>query len=136
MAGTFEFDETSFPLVVATFRGPVTVEAVEAYFLRLDACFRRRARFAIVFDIAGVEVPSPSVRKAFTDATGARGPSIARWFAGVAVVLTSAVLRGTVTAFGWIQPPEYPLVVVATLGEAREMCKKWLNIRPSMVPVK
>lgn len=120
-----EIDESGFPLLLVTFSGRITAEAIAAYYARVDVWFRADQRVAVIIDITLLDVPSASMRRIFSDATAARLPVIARRCAGVAVV-NSAVLRGIVTALSWINPPKHPQVEVATVREARRACQVWL----------
>lgn len=131
MVSVLEIDESSFPLLVVTFRGAITAEAIARYYSRVDVWFASNKPVAVIIDVTRLDVPSASMRRLFSEATAARGPAIAKGCAGVAVVLSSTLIRGVVTALGWLHPPKHPQVEVATLGEARAACEDWLGTQRS-----
>jgi hypothetical protein len=126
MAGSYTIDESGFPLIIATFRGPATPERTAAYFARLDVWFRRNQRFATILDLAGGDMPTPAHRKVIAEHLAPRQVALAKRCIGLAVVISSSLVRGAVTAVAWLQPPAYPLEIVANLEEARVVCARWL----------
>jgi hypothetical protein len=131
MGGHLQMDESAFPLVVATFTGHVTADVVGAYFARVDAWCKDRRRYAAVLDISRTDVPSAAERRHVAKEMAARHAAITRCCAGTAIVLTSAMLRGAVTAVLWLQPMKHPVAIVATRASGREMCVGWLATAPA-----
>lgn len=125
--GTFEVDESAFPLIVATFRGHITAELLALYFARVDAWCKAGRSYAAVLDIARAEMPSAAERRHIASEMAARDAAITRHCVGIALVLTSALLRGAVTAVLWLQPLKHPNVIVETRAEGRVVCAGWLD---------
>ena len=131
MSGTLEVDESAFPLVVTTFRGRVTADLIATYLVRVDAWCKSQHQYAAVLDISRTDVPSAAERKHVAGAVAARDDANARYCVGTAVVLTSALLRGAVTAVLWLSPMKHPLTIVATRAEGRAWCAERLSALPS-----
>jgi hypothetical protein len=121
----YTIDESAFPLVVSTFRGPATMERAKAYFARLDVWCRDGRRFATILDVSGGGVPTPAHRKLIVDSLAPRRAILAKQCLGLAVVITNPLIRGATTAVLWMHPPVHPVTIVATLAEARAACTKW-----------
>jgi hypothetical protein len=130
MSGSVEIDESAFPIVVATFRGHVTAEVLARYFARLDAWCSSGRSYAAVLDIARTSVPTAAERQHVGKEMAARDAAIARYCAGTAVVLTSALLRGAVTAVLWLHPLKHPHAIVATRADGRALCAGWIDAAP------
>jgi hypothetical protein len=134
MAGTLQLDESGFPLIVATFRGHVTPDVLAAYFAKVDAWCSNRRRYAAVLDISCTDVPSAAERKRVAEGMAARDAGISRFCAGTAIVLTSALLRGAVTAVLWMHPMKHPHALVATRQEGKALCVEWLAEAQVSIP--
>ena len=126
MAGTLDIDESGFPLVVATFRGELTVSLLTTYFARVDVWYEDRLEYACVFDISRCDVPSAADRKQIAAAMAAYEIKVERFCVGAAMVATNPLIRGAVTAILWIHPMKHPHAVVATRQAARALCEGWL----------
>ena len=122
------FDESRFPLVIATFREVPTSEEFETFVARLDALLAR-GRHACILD-ATQAGPLPAVlRRRQAEWNAQRTLIVIRRSAGVAIVVTNPLVRGTVTAINWLHPPPYPLKLVATRAEAEAWCVE--RLRPA-----
>ena len=101
------FDETWFPVVIATWYGKASEESVRAYYERLGAALARAQAEGLVLvnvvDSAKAEVPSAEIRRLITELTvvwekqGA-DPTTVRAF----VVIESAAIRGVIHVLNWL----------------------------------
>lgn len=80
---------------------------------RIDAAWAGRDGAAVLIVDSGVPPPSSAWRRRIADAS-ARLESRPVF----ALVTSSPLIRGVVTAINWIRPPSYPHAVVATPEEA------------------
>jgi hypothetical protein len=93
----------------------VFLEALEAL---VDA---QRGPFAWVVMADALMQSSAKQRKTFAAAEARMKEQDARFCAGTAFVLTSAIARGAVTAVYWLSPPVYPYAIRST----REAAIAW-----------
>jgi hypothetical protein len=126
MAGTLDLDESGFPLVTVILSGQIKASVLAPYFERVDAWFRSQLRYACVLDISRCQAPTAADRKGITDVMSANEAKVERYCLGAAMVATSPLLRGALTAILWVQPMRHPHAVVATRQEARALCAGWL----------
>lgn len=113
----------------ALFRGHITAEVLARYFARLDAWCNSGRSYAAVFDIARTSVPTAAERRHVASEMAAREAAIARHCAGIAIVLTGALLRGAVTAVLWLHPLKHPHAIMATRADGQALCAGWLGPR-------
>ena len=115
------FDESRFPLVIGSFGATTGPEEFEAFLTRLSILLAR-GRHAFVLD-ASQAGPLPALLRRRQAAWNAENTTtIIRRSAGVAIVTTSTLVRGTVTAIHWLHPPPYPFTIVATRAEGEAWC--------------
>ena len=134
----FEFDDSLFPLVVV--RTPAQFEDADfaALFHRFEKNFQRGERYALLLDTTPVTtVPTAKQRAIISTWEKAHFDETRRWNVGTALVVTSALVRGVLTALAWIVPDETPRVHVGTEREGVEWCTKRLTecgieLRPSL----
>ncbi len=129
----FDFDDSEFPLVRV--RTPPVFDDGDfiALFRRFELNFARRERYALVLDASPVQhVPTAKQRALISAWEKDHVADTRRWNVGTALVVTSALVRGVLTALAWAVPDETPRVHVATVREAVE----WCNLRLDSVGVK
>ncbi len=108
-AGSLVFDERYYPVLVATWQGSATAGAIEHYFLHNDRNLRiaiaSGQHFAMINDAAKAARPDAQARaliakytQRMKDELGAADALRAANF----VVVTNALVRGALTAIGWI----------------------------------
>jgi hypothetical protein len=110
------FDDSRFPIVVATAFGTPTAGEYEAFLAALDG-YLGRGRHAVILD-ANRASPLPAVlRRRQAEWIAARAPLLKRGCAAFTVVISNPLIRGTITAINWLSPSTRPVKVVATLAE-------------------
>jgi hypothetical protein len=115
-------DDATFPFVVAAWEGEATEPAVRAYFVWLEGqivrAMREKRPLINVTETSKAMNPKPSVRKLIADLTKQWGTSGADRHEVLAyVVVDSAIIRGVLTALGWLHG-EMKVTHVATLEAA------------------
>ncbi|MCC6644131.1 MAG: hypothetical protein IT374_00985 [Polyangiaceae bacterium] len=119
----FEFDDRRFPLVVVRTPAEFRDADLTEVFRRFEANFARRERYALLLDTTPVlHVPTAKQRAMISTWEKAHVADTRRWNVGTALVVTSALVRGVLTALAWAVPDETPRVHVATAREATAWC--------------
>ena len=112
------FDDSRFPIVVATAFGIPTSAEYEAFLAGLDG-YLARGRHAVILD-ASKASPLPAVlRRRQAEWIVARQALLTQFCAGFTVVIANPLIRGTITAINWLSPSSRPVKVVATLAEGK-----------------
>jgi hypothetical protein len=124
------FDDSHWPLIVATAPPVFVAETVTALERTFDEYFRRGQRYALVFDTRPVvTLPDAKCRQRLfqwlnNDAVRA---STARWNVGSAVIVASQLARYGMTVVGWLWKPPSPQIPTTTMGEAVDHCCRMLE---------
>jgi hypothetical protein len=125
----FELITTHFPLVVTrTFRA-LSDEEHEDFFRAYAAVYARRERFVALTDLrrfAGA--PTARQRQRMGLWYKETKPLLTEYSLGHAVVLTSPIMRGAMTALRWIVAAEVPEVYVPTFDVALDFCVERLRL--------
>ena len=121
-----QFDESRFPLVIASCGATISPEELESFLARLSALLGR-GRYALVLDAREAEPLPPLLRRRQAEWNAEHTTRIIRCGGGVAIVATGAAILGTITAINWLHPPPYPLKVVATRAEGEAWCLERLQ---------
>lgn len=113
-----ELDDTRDPLIVARFGSDWTADEFDGYLAWHTAHLRRRRRFAIVVDATAARSPDAVERRKQAALLREHEALLRQHCAGAAFVISSAIVRGTLTAIQWLQPPVYESIVLPTYAEA------------------
>ncbi len=123
--GRFTVDSSAYPLVAVTFDGSVTDEAFAAYLSELRLILDKGGRYGILFDATTASVPSVSQRRMQADYIRDERDRLTHLCLGAAFVIPSTLIRGSLTAIFWLQPPPFAHTVVSHVAEAR----RWVEAR-------
>lgn len=103
---------------------------LEAFIVCLEALVgAQRSPFAWVVMADAMLATSAKQRKMFSEAETRMQPQDRRFCAGTAIVLSSPVIRGVVTAIYWLTPPVYPYTLCKSAEEARTWSERRLAER-------
>ncbi len=127
-----ELDDTAFPLLLVRFGPAWTQQEFDDYLDWYLARLRRRQRLAIVFDATQARAPSAVERRQQADFLRAHEALLRLHCAGAAFVISSAVIRGALTAIFWIQPPVYEYTVVSAVAEGTAWARQRLAARQQL----
>ena len=83
---------------------------------------RRGERYALVLDVRNTIKPNPKERKKLTEAMQ-KSEFNQKYCVCTALVFSSAIMRGILTAVFWLHKPKYPIKVFATPEAAIEWAK-------------
>ncbi len=130
------FDDFSFPFVQVTLAaGETTLADIEYLFRRYDAVFARKERHVLIVDSTRLTViPSAQVRQRIKEFEDRTRQLAALKNHGSAIVMSSAIVRGAMTALRWISPAPAPNAYFATVSEAAAWCVRILHKADVAVP--
>jgi hypothetical protein len=119
-------DEGPHPVIVTTWFGEATVPIVDEYYgwlgPRMAKARASGERLVLLNDTFAVERPTPMVRKRLADKTSAQNKEDGKAMIGSVVVVENVLIRGAVTALGWILPSLSESDFVGTLEEGIDRC--------------
>jgi len=116
--GAIQFDDTRFPLVVVTFNGTATDAEFSDYLARMSELVSRKQKNVTVFDARSSGVVPAIQRKRQADWIAANRQGLKEYSCGSAFVISSAVVRGALTAILWLQPIPVSHIVLGSVEEA------------------
>lgn len=110
-------DEALSPILVITWIGPATLELIASLKPWSDEHTARAKRLArpviTVHDATAAERPSSEVRRAFAEQKGDPEVTTRSY-----VVITNPLVRGAMTAIGWMVGESFDVVSCKTLADA------------------
>jgi hypothetical protein len=118
----YEIDDSRWPIVIARATEHLgDPAAVDASYRKLESILLREQRFLIVFDMRGAS-STPNRRRKFLEWCALHAEPLTRLLVAGAIVATSSVERGFMTATLWVRTPPWPMRVFSDSSEA----EKWL----------
>lgn len=101
-------DARALPLLIATWRGSASVDLVDQYFdaqLEVMQELDSRGERCVLLTMADqAGRPSALARQRIVDRTQSVREMIERVIVGNAIVITNPLIRGAMTAIGWLDP--------------------------------
>ncbi len=130
------FDVQSWPLVVTTIVGDLDEASLREYLDNfLAKVIGRGEPFASIVDARRMDsAPSAKVRRIIADWEIINGAAGERVNVGIAIVTTSMLVRGAMTAIQWVSPPRVPTTYEATLDAALIWARARLHERGVQLP--
>lgn len=118
--GTLQYiDASGLPLVLVTAPAEIDMGWVDTFIGGYEPLLRRGEPFVTVTDVTRVcSRPPPTVRKALAEWSREVEPLLVKCSKGDARVVQSAIIRGAMTAVGWVHQHPVPQQWFGTLGEA------------------
>lgn len=120
--GRIVFDARYSPLIISTFFGKCDLEAARWHTdlinqVTLQAA-RRGQRVITISDASHSDRPTAEARKFWADNMSTGSATVQAATLGTYVVFSSAVVRGALTAIGWLNPEVKKIETFGTLPEA------------------
>lgn len=119
-------DASRWPLVVVRWPSVTTMEVVERYFVQRQKWLDARTPHAIVIDGSASLGLDATTRKRVTELGREQADLAGRWCVGEAIVMTSAVQRGVLTAIEWIWRPPHPRRAFGDVASAMRWAEETL----------
>jgi hypothetical protein len=123
--GSIVIDDSRRPIIVVRFDGLVSDAEFERYLGELEAQLEPGQRVCTILDARLAGRAPPRQRKLQADWLARNAGRLRESSVGSVFVITSALVRGVLTAIMWLQPMPVPHAVVATMDEA----ERWAESR-------
>jgi hypothetical protein len=107
--------------------GAVTDADVEDFLEQSMVRLRRHERYASLHDGVRATGLDGRQRARMSEHTNAHRDLLARWMVAAAIVSSSAVVRGVVTAVNWLSPPPFPQRQFAMRAQAEAWIQGMLS---------
>ena len=117
----YAVDDSGWPLVTARAIA-FDPQTLDACYRKLDALLARRQPFVVIFDMRGA-TSSPERRRRLQAFGDRHEADIKHYLAAVALVASSPLERGFITAGLWVRSPAFPMRVFPNASEA----EAWLR---------
>lgn len=122
-----DLNEAEWPVVhISWGAGEASDASVQQLLDRLVEYTKRGQRFAVILDARQGSGVSASQRKLFAEFLKTHAEALRATMA-VALVLSTSLQRGLVTAINWVSPSPMPQTVHATPQAAKKWCAAWLG---------
>ena len=113
-AGTFTYDDSFWPLLLIRLEGELSDQEFEKFFAHGHATLERRERYASLFDLSRMALPSAEQRQQLVTFSKEIEPLLREYLLGSAFVITSPFLRLTLSLVFHLARTTAPHVVVPT----------------------
>lgn len=127
----YAFDDERDPAILIRLHGWLSDGDIERMASDLDALLARERPFAVVLDCAELRVPELGQIRALVGWFGRNFGGANRWLRGVACVITTPLLRGSIETAMQIQRMPMPLRTVKSIDEGRAWVRAKLERSPS-----
>ena len=124
-----EIDDSRWPMVLVTFTGVAPEPEFDDYLRRMSQYLARKQTIVTVLDASKSGATPATQRRKQAEWMRENDAALRRHSAGTAFVISSAVVRGVLTAILWMQPIPQEHVVVATMPEALRWAREQLRKR-------
>lgn len=121
-----DFDDSDFPLLWIHAIGESRDEDILERLAFMEKHLGK-GKVALVFDTTGSKPLGARHRKMWTDWLARHDTRIRRNVVGVAIVVTSAIVRGVFTGVFWVWQPPMPYTFVATRREGNAWARARLE---------
>jgi hypothetical protein len=129
-----DVDESRWPLVVI--RWPttaVTDDHVTAFLASSRVHLARCERFASLHDGVRATGLDGKQRKRMADHVREHHDALARYHVAAAIVASSSLIRGVITAVNWVAPPPFPQHTFAASADAEAWLVEMLAGAPAFM---
>jgi hypothetical protein len=114
------FDDNAWPLLYVRFPSKPLIDAGFEYFIeRYTAMVERRIAFATILDSRGLTTAITAYqRKRLTEWFEVTGELAGQHHFGIAVLISSALIRGALKAVTWVAPIPVPVQPFGSIADA------------------
>ena len=120
-----QIEPSGSTLVVVTWSGQATDADFESFFADQRALLARRMPYVQIADASRAQVMSSTQRRLMAQFSTETSDAAARLCKGTAVVISSTLVRGAMTAVSWLVKFPYPIAIVGTFDEAMRQTERW-----------
>jgi hypothetical protein len=120
---TLEIRTHLWPLFVTIVPARFEAEDLKPYIAEVSRLYARKERFATLVDTTAVEeLPGAAARRALAEWQNSTVEQIRSYNVCTATVLSSALVRGAMTAMHWLFRPPNEQIAVASIAEGFSFC--------------
>lgn len=123
----YAFDDQGDPLITMHLHGWMTENDLGSLLGDVARLVARGTPFAVVFDCTGLRVPDLVLIRRLTAWFDDHQAETAGCHRGVACVITTPMIRGTLRAVLQLQTMPMPIVVVETVEDGHAWCRQQLE---------
>lgn len=127
-----EFDTSLWPIVRSTPRGLVTDEHYEQMFREYEKLWKKGEKFLSINDTRFSSSGTPRQRQLIGDWMKRSQANIKHYSLGSVVIVDSTIIRGALTAIGWIAQPDIQSIYVKNWEQAVQAVTKLLEAQGLM----
>ncbi|WP_257458373.1 hypothetical protein [Archangium lipolyticum] len=131
---SFSFDDSQWPLMVVRLTGELSSQDFESYLSRASHYLQRQQRHVCIFDVSTLRLFSSEQRQRQVEWLKAHEVLIHQTLLGIAYVVTSPVVRLTMSVIFHLKTPSAPYTIVPDLGAAAAWAAACLD-KTSLRPV-
>jgi hypothetical protein len=124
--GSVEVDSASWPIVLVRPRGELSELQYQQMFRAIEALWARKEKFLTITDTRRSGAGSARQRQLIGDWMKTHEEQSNLYSMGSIIIVSSAVVRGAMTAINWIAQPKVPSHFVSSPREAAEHARKFL----------
>ena len=125
---SFRFDTTAFPLVNLEMVGDISPQQLDAHFIEYRGLLDRNKPYGLVYDASKIGKVDAVFRKRYAEFMKKNEADFQRLCMGVGFVITSAIVRGALTAVLWVTGSlPFPHKIFSTREEAEEWTRQQLK---------
>ncbi len=124
-----DVDISAWPVVLITPRGEASDAQYMEMFRTIEDLWRRKEKFLAITDTRFTSVGSARQRQLIGDWMKKHESLTNQYSLGSIIILSSAIVRGALTAINWIAQPRTPSIYVATPEEAYDRARRLLVVQ-------
>ena len=122
--GVVQLDDSQWPVFIVTTPPEIDDAELEAFLEEYSVAIKKRKeRYGLVLDVSRTKKMNPVQRKKLVGVMEQNKEFNARYCACCAMVFSSAILRGVLTAIFWFHKPPHPTKVYTTRQDAIDWAK-------------
>ena len=124
-----------FPVIYLEVRDGASIDELRGMFDVLRAAGKRGMRHVTLTDSSTVKaMPDATVRRFVAEQQSEVEALYGHLVIGSAVVVSSGIVRGALTAINWLKPTKVPQVFTTTRVDATIQCIRWLESERIVIP--
>jgi len=128
-APRLELNMTRWPVIEVTNPIAFTEDEWMDLLAQIADVVKRDQPFAMINDVRVGPPPSAQQRKAITKLYRLHMDLVKRNWRGTALVTSSALVHGAVTALNWLMPPPHPVKVCSSYAEGENWAFQQLGLK-------
>ncbi len=134
MPARLELNMSRWPVVEITNPMSFTDEEWTALMSQVEQVVQRDVPFAMINDVRQGPPPSAKQRKAIANLYREHVELVKRNWMGTAVITSSSLVKGAITALNWLMPPPHPVKVHSNYEDGERWAFEQLGLSTAWPP--